>query len=115
LNFGWLKKLRTGSPNHYFNMNDKPIIRLQINCSKIEKARLFKGEKGTYLDCTLVPTNSEYGDYMIVQDVSKDEREKNIKGAILGNAKILERRGTSRPAVKPSENDAGDSGFEPPF
>ena len=64
------------------------MINLKIDVTKISKNRLFTGKKGTYLDAVLIPTPaSEYGDYMIVESVSKEEREKDIKGAILGNAK----------------------------
>lgn len=68
------------------------IIRINIDVTKIDKKRLFKGKKGVYLDATLLPTqNSQYDDtHMIVQDVSKEEREQGIKGAILGNARELE-------------------------
>lgn len=69
----------------------------KIDVTKIDKAKLFKGEKGTYLDVVLVETpNSQYDqDYMVVQSVSKQEREAGVKGAILGNAKIL---GRNKPA-----------------
>lgn len=69
------------------------MITAKIDVTKIEKARLYKGEKGTYLDILLIEThNNEYGnDYMIVQSVTKDEREAGIKGAILGNAKIIKK------------------------
>lgn len=66
------------------------IIRLKLDVTKIDKARLFKGEKGTYLDCTLLYNEvaDQYGNNgFISQDVSKEERESGIKGAILGNAK----------------------------
>ena len=66
------------------------MITLKIDVTKITKERLYKGEKGTYLNCVLVETpNSEYSDYMIVESTSKDEREKGVKGSILGNGKIL--------------------------
>lgn len=69
------------------------MITGKINCAAIDEEKLFKGAKGTYLDIVLIETpNSEYGDYMIVQGVSKEEREKGIKGAILGNAKIFQSR-----------------------
>ena len=67
------------------------MIKLQIDVTKIDKAKLFKGEKGTYLNCVLIETpNSPYSDYMIVQDTTKEERDAGIKGAILGNAKKYE-------------------------
>jgi hypothetical protein len=69
------------------------MISISINVLAIEKQRLFDGKKGTYLDCVLIPTpNSEYGDYMVVQSVSKEEREQGVKGPILGNGKDIVRR-----------------------
>lgn len=69
------------------------MISLNIDVKKIDKSRLFEGKKGTYLDCILIETpNSEYGDYMIKQSVSKEEREQGVDGAILGNAKIIVKR-----------------------
>lgn len=67
-------------------------IRLKINCSKITKARLFKGEKGTYLNAVCIPLKQEdqyQNTHMVVEDVSKEEREKGIKGAIIGNARVM--------------------------
>lgn len=73
-------------------MADK-IIKVKIDVKKIDKARLYVGEKGTYLDATIL-WNDEQDQYnnngMIVQDVSKEDREKGIKGNILGNVKLLQ-------------------------
>ena len=64
------------------------MITLKIDVKKIDKSRLYVGEKGTYLSCVLIPTpNSEYGDYMVVESVTKAEREAGQKGTILGNGK----------------------------
>lgn len=66
------------------------MITLKLDVSKINKDRLFKGAKGTYLDAVLIETpNSEYGDFMIVESVTKEEREAGVKGTILGNAKTI--------------------------
>lgn len=76
------------------------IVKLKINLSKIDKERLFKGAKGTYLDATAFLEDSEdqYGNHgMISQDVSKEERTSGVKGAILGNVKVVW-EGESRPA-----------------
>ena len=78
----------------------------KIDCVKIDKARLFAGKNGAkYLDVILVPTrDNAYGnEYMIVQSVSKEEREAGVKGPILGNAKLSQRQpqqggGSYRPA-----------------
>lgn len=65
------------------------IIRGKIDVSKIDKDRLFRGAKGTYLDIVLLPVDeSKFGEtHLIKQDVSKEEREAGVRGEILGNAK----------------------------
>ncbi|MBC8181019.1 hypothetical protein H8E88_07840 [candidate division KSB1 bacterium] len=58
------------------------ILTGKINVLEIDKDRLFKGKKGTYLDIIIIPTpNSPYHDYMIKQRTKKDE-----EGIILGDA-----------------------------
>lgn len=68
-------------------------VSLKIDVTKIDKARLFKGEKGTYLDATAfidLDQLDQYGNSgMITQDVSKDERAQGVKGNILGNSKVF--------------------------
>jgi len=69
-------------------------VSIKIDVTKIDKARLFKGEKGTYLDLTtFIDTDNPpgpYGDHgMITQDVSKQEKDQGIKGPILGNVKVF--------------------------
>ena len=67
------------------------MISLKIDVTKIDKSKLFQGKQGTYLDAVLIETpNNQYGDsHMIVQSVSKEERDQGIKGAILGNARTF--------------------------
>jgi hypothetical protein len=68
------------------------LVTLKIDVTKVDKARLFKGSKGTYLDCQvfLEDEQDQYGNNgMITQAVSKEERQSGVKGAILGNAKIV--------------------------
>lgn len=68
------------------------IISVRIDVMKIDKAKLFKGEKGTYLDVVLLMRDGvdTYGNNgMVVQQVTKEERAAGVKGAILGNAKII--------------------------
>lgn len=68
-------------------------VNLKIDVSKIEKARLFKGKNGTYLDATVFIDLHEKDQYdnngMITQAVSKDEKAQGAKGAILGNCKVF--------------------------
>lgn len=70
-------------------------VRLKINVKQIEKARLFQGSKGTYLDATAfidLDEAGQYGDHgMITQDVTKEEREAGTKGPILGNVTVFYR------------------------
>ena len=68
------------------------VITGKIDVTKIEKARLFEGKKGTYLDIVIF-LNQEKDQYenngMIAQSVSQEERESGIKGPILGNVRIV--------------------------
>lgn len=79
--------------NLYKHMADK-IIKISIDVSKIKKEWLFKGEKGTYANVTLLYNENQdaYGNNgMIVQDVPKAEYEKDktLRGPILGNGKVF--------------------------
>jgi len=64
-------------------------VKLKIDVKKINKALLFAGKKGTYLDMTVfidIDTVGQYGDNgMIVQDVKQGVE----RGNILGNATIF--------------------------
>lgn len=63
-------------------------INISIDVTKLNKAKLFKGAKGTYANITLIEKKTEYGDWMVVEDLSKEERAKgDVKNTILGNGK----------------------------
>jgi hypothetical protein len=67
-------------------------ISVRMDVSKIDKSKLYKGEKGTYLDAAIIMKDEpdQYGNIgMIVQSVSKEDREAGLKGAILGNVKYI--------------------------
>ena len=69
------------------------MIVARINVNNIEKHRLYKGEKGVYLNMVFIETpNNQYNDYMIVQEVPKEERKAGNQGVILGNARILAKK-----------------------
>ena len=78
------------------------MISGRIDVSKIDKSKLYAGAKGTYLDIVLFETpNDQYGnDYRICQGVSKEDRAKKVKGAILGNAKLLASPNNTSSGVK---------------
>lgn len=84
-------------------------LAFNINVSKIQKEKLFKGEKGLYLDCVVLMKDEpdEYGNIgMIVQQVSKEEREAGVKGVILGNVKPMPAKES-----KPTQSDFDDLPF----
>jgi len=90
-------------------MNKGGILRLSLDVSKIDKSKLFKGKKGVYLNAAVLlkDESDQYGnDGMIVQDVSKEEREQGIKGAILGNGKWAGQRPTGEQVA--ADIDDGD-------
>ena len=91
-------------------------IRLKIDVKKIDKARLYVGKKGTYLDATLIATpDGKYGDdYMIVQSVSREDREAGVNGAIIGNAKNIV-AGQSQTAQGNAPSGTDDMGESFPF
>jgi len=65
-------------------------LKLSVNVENIEKARLFKGQKGTYLDMAVFVDLDEQDQYgnngMIVHAKQKGEEGQT---PILGNAKIF--------------------------
>ena len=68
-------------------------INVRIDVSKIVKDKLYKGEKGTYLDLTTFVNTSEQDKYgnngFISQSVSQEEREKGVQTPILGNVRVF--------------------------
>lgn len=68
------------------------LISLRIDVSKIDKSRLYKGEKGTYLDLT-VSLNDETDDYgnnvAAWENQTKEERESKVNKNYLGNGKVF--------------------------
>ena len=80
-------------------MSKGQTIKFSINVQKIDKERLFTGKKGLYCGMVLIPTpDNQYGnDFMIVQETTKEEREKGIRGEILGNGKYWKDESGLRP------------------
>jgi|TARA_R100000541_G_scaffold640_3_gene4082 hypothetical protein len=68
-------------------------ISASIDVSKIDKDKLIKGEKGTYLNITTFVNLDEKDQYdnngMITQSTTKEEREAKVQGAILGNSRVF--------------------------
>lgn len=91
-------------------------VRLKINCSVIEKARLFPGKKGQYLDATVfidLDEKDQYGNSgMVTQDVSKEEREQGVKGPILGNVEVFYKEDQARPQQAQAQQSGGFDNFD---
>jgi hypothetical protein len=88
-------------------------VSLKINVSKIDKARLYVGKKGTYLDATVFIDLDELDQYgnsgMISQSVSQEERQAGTKGEVLGDSKVFWRdEGQAPQASKPQGNSGPD-------
>jgi len=84
-------------------------ISIKLDVSKIDKSRLFKGDKGTYLDLTTfidLDQQDQYGNNgFIAQSVTKEERERGEQGAILGNSKVFYKEGGQQQAQPVSDFD----------
>ena len=76
-------------------------LSIKLDVTKIDKERLYKGEKGTYLDLTTFVDTAEQDQYenngFISQSVDKEEREKGVQTPILGNVKVFYTDGESAP------------------
>lgn len=91
------------------------MITVKIDVTKIDKNLLYKGTKGTYLDVVLFETpDDKFGnDYRVVQGVTKEARAAGVKGAILGNGKVI--GGNAKPAFNKPESKPEVKGEDVPF
>jgi hypothetical protein len=68
-------------------------LSIKLDVTKIDKARLFQGAKGTYLDLTTFIDLDQLDQYdnngFISQSVSKEERSGGVQTPILGNVKVF--------------------------
>ena len=84
-------------------------ISINIDVTKIDKARIVEGKKGKYIDVTAfidLDEQDEYGNNgMVTQNVTKEEREAKVRGPILGNAKVFYRdEGQPQQRQAPAQN-----------
>jgi len=69
------------------------MITLSIDVTLLDKSRFKRhtrknGNQAIFAELILIDTpNGEYGDYMVKQSVTKQERENGVNLPILGNAK----------------------------
>jgi hypothetical protein len=66
-------------------------LNVRINVSRIDKSKLYKGEKGVYLNMTTfvdLDQEDEYGNNgFISMEQSKEQRDAGEQSVILGNVK----------------------------
>lgn len=89
-------------------MSKQRPIKLKIDVTKILKDHLYKGAKGTYLDCVVWPNKNgagQHGDtHYIVQELNRQARDAGERGPIIGNATVPEQeqpQPVPRPARQP--------------
>lgn len=89
-------------------------ISIKIDVTKIDKSRLFKGQKGTYLDLTtFIDTEQvdQYGDNGFVShSKSKDERERGVQTPILGNCRVFFNDSQQAPQQQPQQQSQHPQG-----
>jgi len=122
---GVMPAFLTTTNNKEIRTMPKIGISISVDVTKIDKSRIYVGEKGKYLKLTAwVDTTEEdqYGNHgMITQETSKEEREDGLKLPILGNAKVfynLERTADTpapTPPPFPSEQQEDDVIDDLPF
>jgi len=82
-------------------------LSVRIDVTKIDKERLYKGEKGTYLDLTTFIDTENKDQYenngFISQSVSKEEREGGVQTPILGNVRVIFQDGNGAKQSSTSE------------
>lgn len=96
------------------------MIAIKITRERIDKSRCYQGKSGTYLDALLIENKEgpdKYGnDGFIVQSVSKEERDRGVKGPIIGNWKrIGEKVAPKATQPQPSTPEAAPEEDGPPF
>ena len=94
-------------------------VSVKIDVTKIDKALLYKSEKGTYLNTTVfidIDSPDKYGNHgMVTQDISKEAKDAGEKGPILGNVKIFWKGDSVQKASNTSKAKGADFDDDIPF
>lgn len=82
------------------------MIILKIDVTKIDKAHIYEGKKGKYIEIVVMENRDgedAYGNtHMAVQGLPKELRDQGKKGPILGNGKTFgQSRGSQQQRTKP--------------
>lgn len=73
---------------------------------------IFRGEKGLYLNLSLIDKPTEYGDGFATIDLGKERRLAGEKSAILGNWKTIEARSPNQGGAKPPKQTATADNYD---
>ena len=80
-------------------------ISVRIDMKKIDEKRIYKGQKGDYLDLTTFVNLDEKDQYdnngFISQSTTQEERAAKVKTPILGNVKVFH--------IEPSKQESLES------
>lgn len=92
-------------------------ISVSIDVTKIDKARLHKGAKGTYLDLTTFVDLDQQDQYdnngFVTQSPTKEERDSKTQLPILGNVKVFYKDQGSQPQQQqPQQQTAPSDDFD---
>ena len=90
---------------------EKQIIKCRIDVSKINKSKIYNGDKGKWYDFTLIENRTQYSDWMITEETTTDERKAGKKGTILGNGKNREPKPETKPDVPYREETTDELPF----
>lgn len=93
------------------------MITASIDVTLLDKARFKEvtrknGKKAVFCDIVLFETQSEYGDWIVKQGVTKEEREARLEMPILGNGKNF--GGGAKPARTQEPRRAAPAQTEQP-
>lgn len=87
------------------------MIAISIDVTLLDKARFKRvtrksGSEAVFAELILIETpNGQYGDYMVKQSVTKEEREAKKEMPILGNGKNLNRSTRQQTPSEPPTDD----------
>lgn len=77
---------------------------VKLDVTKIDKARLHKGQKGTYLDLVLHENKGgtdQYGnDGFVTQGTTKEDRAAGVKMPIIGNWRRVGQKPQEQPQAR---------------
>jgi hypothetical protein len=91
------------------------MITLSIDVTRLDRARFKEitrknGDKAVFVELVLIDTpNSEHGDFMVKQGVTKEERQSRVEMPILGNGKHVGTRPQEKPRTQAPARSFGST------